>query len=96
MWQAALERDGAVSGDAASMREQDSASVGPVGEPGISAWQAEDAGIAAEPMKRLLLAEVMPHLSAAMLAAAAQHPSDPVDFIAHRLLQVSYIVRVPS
>ena len=42
----------------------------------------------AEPMKRYLMQQLMPVLAKAMVEATEEQAADPVQFVAHKLLEV--------
>ncbi|DBA71290.1 TPA: Adenylate kinase 7 [Trebouxia sp. C0005] len=54
----------------------------------IQRCRAETVAMRAEPMKRYLMQQLMPVLAKAMVEAAEEQAADPVQFVAHKLLEV--------
>jgi len=54
----------------------------------IQRCRAETVAIRAEPMKRYLMQQLMPVLAKAMVEATEEQAADPVQFVAHKLLEV--------
>ena len=48
----------------------------------------------AEPMKGLLMQQLMPVLAKALVEATEEQAADPVQFVAHKLLQVMGVMHV--
>lgn len=48
----------------------------------------------AEPLKGLLMQQLMPVLAKALVEATEEQAADPVQFVAHKLLQVMFVVHV--
>jgi len=54
----------------------------------IQRCRAETVAMRAEPMKRYLMQQLMPVLAEAMVEATEEQAADPVQFVAHKLLEV--------
>ncbi len=54
----------------------------------IQRCRAETVAMRAEPMKRYLMQQLMPVLAKAMVEANEKQAADPVQFVAHKLLEV--------
>lgn len=54
----------------------------------IQRCRAETIAMRAEPVKRYLMQQLMPVLAKAMVEANEEQAADPVQFVAHKLLEV--------
>lgn len=54
----------------------------------------ETVAMRAEPMKGLLMQQLMPVLAKALVEATEEQAADPVQFVAHKLLQVMIVKHV--
>ena len=54
----------------------------------IQRCRKETVAMRAEPLKRLLMQQLMPVLAKALVEATDEQAADPVQFVAHKLLQV--------
>ena len=54
----------------------------------IQRCRAETVAMRAEPMKHCLMQQLMPVLAKAMVEATEEQAADPVQFVAHKLLEV--------
>ncbi|KAL0028541.1 hypothetical protein WJX79_000350 [Trebouxia sp. C0005] len=58
----------------------------------IQRCRAETVAMRAEPMKRYLMQQLMPVLAKAMVEAAEEQAADPVQFVAHKLLEAGKLL----
>ncbi|DBA87705.1 hypothetical protein WJX77_003659 [Trebouxia sp. C0004] len=58
----------------------------------IQRYRAEMVAMRAEPMKRYLMQQLMPVLAKAMVEATEEQAADPVQFVAHKLLEAGKLL----